>query len=280
VRASGADPLYAAARKVTLDALEAVEPFRDSLVLVGAQAVYLRTERARLAVAPFTLDGDIAIDPSSLPPEPAIETVLARAGFGRTGQPGSWVRQVSLGDRHVSVCVDFMVPDTVAPGTGRRSVDLAGHDRLAARRAYGLEASLVDHSPMRMSALDPADGRQVTTEVAGPAALVVAKVHKISERVGSGRHRRTPVDKDAGDIYRLVQITSVGDMATGFRLALGADTARTVADAALQRLEELFGVRSGVGVEMAVRAAGISGEAPETIRAALTSYVSALLARI
>jgi hypothetical protein len=276
----GPDPLYAAARRVTLDALEAVEPFRDSLVLVGAQAVYLRTEQARLAVAPFTMDGDIAIDPSSLPPEPAIETVLTRAGFVRTDQPGRWARQVRLGDRHISVCVDFMVPETVAPGTGRRSVELAGHDRLAARRALGLEASLVDHSPMRMSAIDPADGRQVTAEVAGPAALVVAKVHKISERVRSGRHRRTPVDKDAGDIYRLVQITPVADMATGFRLAFTTDTARTVTDTALQRLEELFGMRSGVGVEMAVRAVGISGEAPETIAAALTAYVAALLAHI
>jgi hypothetical protein len=133
---------------------------------------------------------------------------------------------------------------------------------------------------MRMSAIEPTDRRQVTAEVAGPAALVVAKVHKISERVQSERHRRTPVDKDAGDIYRLVQITPVADMAAGFGLALDDDIARTVAEAALERLEELFGMRSGVGIEMAVRAAGISGEASATIAAALTAYVSALRARI
>jgi hypothetical protein len=35
------DPLYVAARRVLLDALEAIKPHLSALVLVGAQAVYL-----------------------------------------------------------------------------------------------------------------------------------------------------------------------------------------------------------------------------------------------
>lgn len=51
-------PLYAKAREVLLDALEALGPHRSSLVLVGAQAIYLHTGEADIAVAPFTTDAD------------------------------------------------------------------------------------------------------------------------------------------------------------------------------------------------------------------------------
>ncbi len=38
------DPRYIAARKTLLDALDALSEHQQSLVLAGAQAVYLRTE--------------------------------------------------------------------------------------------------------------------------------------------------------------------------------------------------------------------------------------------
>lgn len=37
------DPLYVLARRVLLDALEALRPHKNALILVGAQAVYLHT---------------------------------------------------------------------------------------------------------------------------------------------------------------------------------------------------------------------------------------------
>jgi len=52
------DELYILARRVLLDALEALGPHRDAVVLVGAQAIYLRVGEADLAVAPFTTDRD------------------------------------------------------------------------------------------------------------------------------------------------------------------------------------------------------------------------------
>jgi hypothetical protein len=45
------DELYVMARQVLLDALDALGPHRDAIVLVGAQAVYLRVGEAKLAVA-------------------------------------------------------------------------------------------------------------------------------------------------------------------------------------------------------------------------------------
>jgi hypothetical protein len=42
-----------------LDALVALEPHIDALVLVGAQAIYLHTGDADLAVAEYTTDADL-----------------------------------------------------------------------------------------------------------------------------------------------------------------------------------------------------------------------------
>src|SRR5687768_12099430 len=75
------DELYVTARRVLLDALDALGPHREAIVLVGAQAVYLRVGEADLAVAPFTTDGDLAIDPDVLAEIPPLEQALMQAGF-------------------------------------------------------------------------------------------------------------------------------------------------------------------------------------------------------
>ncbi len=56
------DELYVIARRVLLDALEAFGPHRDAAILVGAQAIYLHTGDAELAVAEYTTDADLALD--------------------------------------------------------------------------------------------------------------------------------------------------------------------------------------------------------------------------
>ncbi len=53
------DPEYVLARKVLLDALEGLGEQRGAVVIVGAQAIYLHTGDAELAVAPYTTDGDV-----------------------------------------------------------------------------------------------------------------------------------------------------------------------------------------------------------------------------
>jgi len=186
------------------------------------------------------------------------------------------MRVTNVEGRDVTVEVDFMVPAAVAPGSGTRSVELEGHSRLATRRVVGLEAALVDHSPMEIAAFELIDGRRFTVEAAGAAALVVAKTHKIADRASTARGARTDVDKDAGDIYRLMQATGVADMAAGFRRALSAEMSREVAENSLGHLDEFFGRPGLTGIEMVIRTAGVGGEASDSIRATLTAYVSAL----
>ena len=59
------DPRYIAARRALLDALQALGDHRGSVILVGAQAVYLYAgELEEIAVAAFTEDADLVVDPA------------------------------------------------------------------------------------------------------------------------------------------------------------------------------------------------------------------------
>ena len=57
------DPLYVRARVALLDAVEALGIHRDAIVPVGAQAIYLHTGAADLAVAEYTTDADFSLRP-------------------------------------------------------------------------------------------------------------------------------------------------------------------------------------------------------------------------
>lgn len=75
------EPIYIAAREVLLDALEALSAQLDAIVMVGAQAVYLRTGEANIAVAPYTTDTDVVLDLSHLDDAPTLVELLNGADF-------------------------------------------------------------------------------------------------------------------------------------------------------------------------------------------------------
>jgi hypothetical protein len=277
---STVDPRYVAARSVLLDALIALAAHVDALVIVGAQAVYLHTGDGDLAVAPFTTDADIAVNPARLVPDPLIEAAMTNAGFrlaliGGHVEPGIWTREIAIGDELLLVPVDLIVPGAAATGSGRRGVRLGVHGRRAVRRATGLEAALVDHNPVTIAALERADTRTLTVNVAGPAALLVAKAHKIHDRVESGRVDRV-IDKDAADVLRLMQTTSPATVgATLGELAKHPMAGHTAA-AALVYLEALFGRRGRRGIEMATEAMRLAIPAAR-VEAICTAYTTVLL---
>jgi hypothetical protein len=70
---------YIEARRVLLDVLSALREQRDAVVLVGAQAVYLRAADRPPAYQPFTTDADIVLDPSLLTDQPALGDVMRSA---------------------------------------------------------------------------------------------------------------------------------------------------------------------------------------------------------
>lgn len=276
------DPRYVEARRVLLDALDALRPHRNAIIIAGAQAIYLHTGEGDLAIAPFTTDGDLALDPTLLDDTPELEAVMRAAGFTllepRPGseEPGIWVAKARIEEVDVLVQVDLIVPEGVAPPGGRRGARLGPHGNRAARRAIGLEAALVDHAPMRLRALDPADLREIDAEVAGPAAMIVAKMHKIHDRVE--RPDRL-VDKDAADVFRLMSTVQPDDIAMTMRRLIEHETAGPPTQQGLDYLRDLFGSRSGDGINMAGRALRIAMPEERVLEVCL-AWTEALLSAI
>ncbi|HAF10766.1 MAG TPA: hypothetical protein DCK98_11895 [Chloroflexi bacterium] len=279
-----ADPLYVAARRVLLDALTALSPHGRAVIVAGAQAIYLRTDTADLSVAPYTTDADLALDPSLLGDNPELETAMTGAGFHLSAQdggnvdPGVWVAQANVEGTNRLIPVDLIVPEGVAPAGGRRAARLGAHGNRAARRAVGLEAALVDHGPMTITALDPGDERSIEAEVAGSAGLIIAKLHKIHDRVESGRTDRVD-DKDAADVVRIMQTTRAVDVGATIAALCHDDVAGAVSMVAVEYLDALFGRRGRPGIEMAARALRLA--MPEDrVEVVSTAYVSAVLAEV
>lgn len=236
------DPLYVLARRALLDGLEALAPHLDSIVVVGAQAVYVHTGPADLPVAEFTTDADVAIGPEFLADEPSIQTLLEDGGFELQEDPGKW--KTSDG-----IQVDLLVPEALA-GPGRRGARLPGHGKRAARRAKGIEGVLVDNTELDLAALDPSDNRSFRVRVAGPAALLVAKIHKIAERVDQPDRL---VEKDALDVLRLLQTIPTNDLAAGIDGLRRNDLAGSVTKEAIGLGAGLFG-SGGAGIHLAEEA--------------------------
>lgn len=239
------DDLYIVARRVLLDALDALEQHLDSVIVVGAHAVYMRVGEADLAVAPHTTDGDLAIDPSNLDEIPPLEQVLTKAGFQRKNNSvGVWItHRPTTNNPRTEVSLDLLVPASVSPGKGRRAAQLRGHDAQAARIVRGLDAVIIDADIMGVAALSGADNRVLNVRVAGPAALLVAKLHKIHDRTGTARS----TDKDALDVLRLLRGTSTDELCSRIEKTLLDADARTVVLEALELLDRKFASRAGEG---------------------------------
>lgn len=268
----GADNLIVEARAALLDAVAALEAHKDSVILIGAQAIYLHTGHATFALAEATKDSDLAIDARGLGEDPLLEEAMTNAGFilnPVSKQPGAWISPNGIP-------VDLMVPENLAGSGSRRGVRIPPHDKHSARRAAGLEAAVIDHSPMTVESLD-GDGRSAVINVAGPAALLVAKLHKLSERVGTPDRLN---DKDAHDIYRLLVATETPELAATIRRLIADDLSQQATTRALEFIRQLFAAGpDALGSAMAGRAEEGVGQ-PETVAASVSFLAQDLLSAV
>ncbi len=262
---------YIEARRVLLDVLSALREQLDAVVLVGAQAVYLRTVGRLPTYQPFTTDADIVVDPSRLSDRPAIGAAMTAAGFVLTDEPGIWEARLARPgfDDDLIVPIDLIVPMEVAAGPGRRSARLTGeHGKHSARKSEGLEGALVDHGPVEITAIDPADTRSIVVNVAGEAAMLVAKLHKLGDRLEKPERLDA---KDAGDVYRLFDVIAPDDMAAKLRQLLADARSAKATEKALAYGDVLFGSLAGTGVRLGVDALRTTMPGP-TVTAVLTGY--------
>jgi hypothetical protein len=270
--ASSSD-LLVKARSAMLDALAALDAHREAVIVIGAQAIYLRTSAAPVALAEATKDSDLAVDPRELSDDPLLEEAMNRAGFypnPTSGQPGAWVSPTGIP-------VDLMVPEAFA-GAGNkqtRGARIPPHSKAATRRARGLEAVLIDNSPMEITALDPGDERRYTVKVAGTGALLVAKLHKIAERVDSATRL---VDKDAHDIYRILIHAETRDLAETISRLRTDPVCSSETELAMKELGVLFAAGpDALGSTMAGRAETGIGE-PATVALQVSVLAADLVA--
>lgn len=269
---------YVLARRVLLDALEALESHRESIILVGAQAVYAHTGDIEMAVPPHTTDADLAIDTSILGDDPKIEAAMQAGGFvlrrerDTKGNPGAWI------GRH-DVPIDLMVAEAQSGGRpGKRGARVGEHSKRAMRTARGLEAALVDKDLHEIVSLEPeSDDRRFSIYVAGPAALLVAKLIKIGDRKDQQDGRL--INKDALDLFYLLQAKTPKEIAERVTRVELAAISNEVTTQALGLLSELFGKADALGCDMAVEALGTLAD-PATVRAQLVALVSDLLLEI
>jgi hypothetical protein len=259
------DPEYVEARRVLLDALEALGSHRKAVVLVGAQAIYHRVGAGNLLVAAYTTDGDLALDPNVLDDEPRLADGLLAAGFSLAVKPGTWARD--------EVQIDLMVPMALG-GPGRRSARLGPHGTEVARKAKGLEAAIVDNTVVTLTALDPSDTRAIDVAIASVGALLVAKLHKLAEREPNPA-RWSP--KDGLDVLRILQAADLGQLGATLAGLERHEVAGPITGEARPFLRNLFGTREAHGTAMAVRASHEVEDAA-TISGACVTLAARLLA--
>jgi hypothetical protein len=263
----GGSDLMVLARRVLLDALDALSDHRDALVLIGAQAIYLHTGAVRVALPAVTKDNDLAIDRRRLSDLPRLEDAMSRAGFTLGKDPGSWLGPMDIP-------VDLMIPESMSDSGGRRGGRVPPHSKRATRRASGLEAAMIDHAPATIAALEPADDRSFTIKIAGPAALLVAKLHKLGDRDQSDPSRLN--DKDAHDVYRLLVAVDTEELARTLKMLLASDLASEATRVALDYFDDLFvGDPDTLGAHMAGRAETLLGD-PATVADSVAALASDL----
>lgn len=270
-------PEAAVARRSLLDALDALASQLDALVLVGAQAVYLHTGDSDVAIASHTVDTDLAVLPDRVHDDPRLEDAMRSAGFvnDRTAhQPGAWISRDGIP-------VELLVPEQLHAGGGRRGARIPPHSKRAARSVPGLEAAAIDHAPHTITAIEDDDGRAATIDVAGPAALVVAKLHKLGER-----HDRNETDrldpKDAHDLFRLLQATDAEELSSRLRTLAGDERSRAATTRALTWMRTLCATPDSPIPKLAARAETVLAD-PErqvfiaTSTSALATQIAGLI---
>ena len=133
------------AREGLLDAVEALGPNRNAVILVGVQASYVHTRNADsdLVVSPFMLDADIAIEPDLLGDDPTIIEAMSGARFKLTAQPGIYTKDDGSQ-------LDLLVPEAV-DGTGSRGARVGVHGNRAPGRLTDLRAHWSATRPQQLA---------------------------------------------------------------------------------------------------------------------------------
>lgn len=102
-------------------------------------------------------------------------------------------------------------------------------ESMVARRTLGFEAAIVDNDQHEIGSFTPEDGRRTWVRVAGPAALLVAKLIKIEERRDTQRLK----PKNGLDVLRLLRAMDMRHVAERLQMLLSSNVAGETVRSAL-----------------------------------------------
>ncbi|MFN2611068.1 MAG: hypothetical protein ABR507_09425 [Actinomycetota bacterium] len=190
---------------------------------------------------------------------------MKKAGFAPQGMPGQWV---SLSD----IQVDLLVPETLVSNEGSRGARMPPHHKHATRKVLGIEGCIVDNDPMLIVSLDPTETRSIEARVAGPGGLMVAKLVKMWERIGTKRVE----PKDALDTFRLLRAIETAELKERLEVVLNSKNSGEVGAQALKQLESLFGAEDSAGTESVAESLQLF-EDPSTVKASCAALAMDLI---
>lgn len=249
-------------RRALINVAQVLSGHLDSFTLVGGHAVQLQTETLGIPHLP-TSDGDLVVSPATLHAEPHLGSVLRQAGYvPRTPhRPGLWGRgefQNRFDKPDWREKIDLMAPWGLsgATSTTRRSVPATSsqHGAETVGNTTGLELAVFDRGERTLvDFIDPT--LTASLFVAGRPALIVAKSFKIRDRL-SIRKSMTSIDKDVGDLWRLLASSEPDDTLDVFRRY---GKSETVGESIQAGLAALVGIlEDAAHVERAVFSFGFS----------------------
>jgi hypothetical protein len=237
-------------RRLLIATIETLGSHADAMTVVGAHAVHVWVQKKWGPIdMESTRDGDLAVNPRFIAEVPKLMELMAEIGLEpvHPERPGIYGLVSERGlPWEQRTTVDLLVPELYAGAKGR-SARIRGQGR-AATRAYGLEMAIHDRSLITITTSDDLPQLSVDVHVAGPAALLVAKAHKVSERLAEAGKRPDRLrPKDSGDIALLMMVTEGVDMAaTMMRNVIEFPEIRAVVEEGAQYLGEMYGAENDI----------------------------------
>ena len=271
-------------RRLLITTIGALGQHADAVTVVGAHAVHVWVQKKWGPIdMESTRDGDLAVNPVLIAEDPKILELLAGIGLepARPERPGIYGLVSERGfSWEQRTTVDLLVPETYAGSKGR-SARIPGQ-KSATTRAYGLELAIHDRTLTRISTTDGEPELTVDVNVAGPAALLIAKAHKVSERLAGVEKRPDRLrPKDSGDIALLMMVTDGAEMAeTMLKHVAERPEIRAVVHDGVRYLVDMY----SAGNDTIVRehmAASLSARFPEpAIFDAIDSWLASFSAKL
>jgi len=181
-----------AARSVMIELAHLLGEYRKYLVIIGGWVPELLFPGYHVG----SMDVDLAIDHRRLPEEgyKTVQELLRSRGYRQGKQSFSFLRDVPMGERMITVQVDLLAGEYA--GTGRSHRHQRVQDVLA-RKVRGCDIAFDDPKEVTIEGKLPGGGEDsVRVQVASVVSFLVMKGMALDERMK---------EKDAWDIYYCVR---------------------------------------------------------------------------